>query len=124
MQMNNITDLFSKTGEILFQLIESNPMFRLALIMFISTSLFKLIFELFFRHNFNAANSADDFVNNIGSSNDDNFIDDECTTIDDDYIVDHSIIELRCKNCGAQLDFNDNSDILTCDYCNTKYKIK
>lgn len=34
------------------------------------------------------------------------------------------LVELKCKNCGAQLKINKDFRITACDYCNTVYYIK
>jgi len=33
------------------------------------------------------------------------------------------LIEMKCKNCGAELEVEDNQEEVTCKYCNTTFKI-
>ena len=111
-------NLLSNVFDIVSKIIATNP-----IIPFMIT--FILMFELInflFRRSFNARNLADDLTNSINDDdNDDKYKD--YTSIDDD-IDEHILFELRCKNCGAQLNYKETADIIVCDYCKTKYKIK
>lgn len=117
------TDNFlSNMFDIVSKIISINPIIPFMII-------FIFIFELInflFRRSFNASNLADDLINKINDDNNDDEYTDYCDyeTINDDNIDEHILFELRCKNCGAQLNYDKKCDIITCDYCKTKYKIK
>ena len=34
------------------------------------------------------------------------------------------LVELKCKNCGSTLQFDENAKEITCEYCKTKYRIE